>query len=98
MVNALEETLLLVDVILLAARLPLSVVAVLGYRGSPWGHVLLPFPFITGGYLVTQGLTLSHLEGPASFWTGLGTLVVAVAATALLAVRLHLLLTERREI
>jgi hypothetical protein len=47
---------------------------------------------------VTQGLTLSHLEGPASFWTGLGTLVVAVAATALLAVRLHLLLTERREI
>lgn len=98
MVNAVEETLLLVNVVLLAATLPISFVAVVGYRGSPWGHVLLPLPFITAGYLLTQGLTLSHLEGPVTFWVGFGSLVVAVVATAVLAVRLHVLLTERRAV
>lgn len=98
MAPPVDDALLLLNVVFLSATLPLSVIAVIGYRGTPWGQVVLFLPFISVGYVVTQGLALSPLEGPGPFYVGLFTLVVAVVATALLAYRLATLLTGRRAV
>lgn len=98
MATGLEEALLVVNVVFLAATVPFSLIAYYGYRNTPWGRVIKWFPLVAGGYLLTQGIVLAEFQGTVPFVLGVGGVVVGVAATALNSTRLALLLTERREV
>lgn len=91
-----EDALLVVNIVLLAAVLPLTIIAFRGFRGSPWGRVLQPLPVIAVGYLTSRCLAILHVDGELVLLTMIVSLGVAVAATALHATRLAFLLTGRR--
>lgn len=46
--------------LLMAAALPLSTIAAYGFRGTPWGGVLLPLPLIEASFIV--GIAMSLLQ------------------------------------
>lgn len=98
MPTGLEEALLILNVVLLAAAVPLTLIAYFGFRGTPWGRVIKWFPLVAVGYLVTQGLILLEYDSALTFAVGLGGLVVGVTATTVNSVRLAVLLTERRRV
>lgn len=61
-----EDALILVNVVLLAAALPLTVVAYRGFRDTPWGRALQPVSVIAAGYMVARMIELLPLEGDSS--------------------------------
>lgn len=98
MATGLEEALLLVNVVLLAAAVPVTLIAYVGFRGTPWGKVIKWFPLVAVGYLLTQSLILLDYGTSLSFALGVAGLVVGVTATTVNSVRLAVLLTERRQV
>lgn len=98
MAPGLERVLLLVNVVLLAASVPVTLIAYYGFRGTPWGRVIKWFPLVAVGYLVTQCLILLEYDSALTFAVGVGGLVVGVLATTVNSVRLAALLTERRRV
>lgn len=92
----LREALILAEVVLLSAALPLSVVAALGFRGSPFGRVTAPIPVVVGCYIVADGSRLVFEHPPAGFYAAVTS--VAVVAAVYGALNGALLLTERRSV
>lgn len=73
---------------LLFASIPLSAIAAYGFRGTPWGRVLVLLPPMELAFAVGTGLLLAEVEsGP---WLVVQTVAygVAVAFVAVLAFRL----------
>ncbi len=91
---ALVELFRIGQVIVLSAVLPLAVVAARGFRGTPFGRVVLPLIPITGAYLAIAAtkLVLPGMAGTASRLLG----TVAVVLMAWVAAQAILLLSGRR--
>jgi len=92
----LNEAFVLVEVVLLSVALPLSVVAALGFRGSPFGSVTTPIPVVIFCYIVADGSRLVFEHPPVYLYAVFTS--VAVAAAVYSAVNATLLLTERRSV
>lgn len=54
------EVLAFTQTLLMASALPLSVIAAYGFRGTPWGGVLVPLPFVELSFII--GIAMSLLE------------------------------------
>lgn len=91
-----DKALIFGEVVVLSMALPLSVIAVLGFRGSPFGKVMLPLPVATAAFLVADGSSLFLGSVPPIIYAVLTT--VGVLAVVYSAVNAMLLLTERREV
>ena len=91
---ALTELFRLGQVIVLSAVLPLAVVAARGFRGTPFGRVVLPLVPITAAYLAIGATKLVMPEAAATASRLLGTVAVVLMAWA--AAQGILLLSGRR--
>lgn len=93
----IEQILLVAEIALLSAAMPLSVVAALGFRGSPFGKVVVPLPFIVLGFLLADASLLLYGDGghPVVYYP-IATVAVFVAIYA--AFNAMMLLTERRPV
>lgn len=82
-----EQILLYVQLGLLFASIPLSTVAAYGFRGTPWGRVIVLLPPMEVAFAVATGLLLADVEGG---WLVVQTVAygVAVSLVGLLALRL----------
>lgn len=81
----LNRLLLLGEVVFLAAALPLAVIAALGYKDSPFGHVTVPLPFVIAGYLLADSGFLLFDEPPLLyyfFFAGIATVSAVYAAVS----------------
>ncbi len=92
----LNDLLIFGLVVLLSAALPLSVVAALGFRGSPFSKVTAPIPVVLVCYVVADGSRLYLEKVPPTFYAVVTS--VAVVAAVYAAVNAVLLLTERRSV
>ena len=92
----LYELLAVGQVFLLGVALPLAVVAVRGYEGTPFGRVLRPLPVVVLGFLVTVAAKLVPLGVHEGYYVVAVGNTVGVVAALVSAVRLVLLLTQRR--
>lgn len=92
----IDEVLIFGLVVVLSAALPLSIIAALGFHGSPFGKVTAPIPIIIFSYVVADGSRLYMDHVPATFYAVFTS--VAVAAAVYSAVNAALLLTERRSV
>lgn len=92
----LNEALILAEVVILSATLPLSVVAALGFWGSPFSKVTGPLPVVIACYLVADGSRLIFGHPPPYAYALLSS--VAVVAAVYAAVNGAMLLTERRSV
>lgn len=90
----LDEILVFGEVVLLSAALPLSVIAALGFRGSPFGKVTGPLPVVFVCYIIADGSRL--VVGHTPLWFYEVVTSVALLAAVYSAVNAMLLLTERR--
>jgi hypothetical protein len=90
----LGDILVFGEIVLLSAALPLSVIAALGFRGSPFGKVTGPLPVVFVCYIVADGSRIVVGHTPPWFY-GVVT-SVALLAAIYAAVNAMLLLTERR--
>lgn len=82
------------QLLVLSATLPIAVIAARGYRGTPFGRVVLPLVPITVAYLSIAATKLVAPGASADASRLLGT--VAVALMAWTAVQAILLLSGRR--
>ena len=82
------------QVVVLSIALPLSVIAALGFRGSPFGKVVMPIPVVIVAYILADGLVLILDPVPVAVYAGLS--VVGLVASAYAVANAVLLLTERR--
>lgn len=80
-----------INVAVLGIAFPLVWAAVRGYRGTPWGHVIAPLPWVVGALLLWAVAALL----PLSIWvvgtfTAItwGVVTVGVAVTGVRAYRL----------
>lgn len=92
----IDKALIFGEVVVLSMALPLSVIAALGFRGSPFGKVIAPIPVTIGAYLIADGSFLFLDSVPTYFYAAFSS--VAVLAAAYAAVNAMLLLTERRTV
>lgn len=92
----LEQILSLATVLVLAATLPLSLVAVRGFRGAPFGAVLRPLPVVLVAYVGLNAVWVLDVSVPPAYQ--IATSSVATAAALFSAARLVVLLTERRKL
>jgi len=92
----IDELLLFALVVILGAALPLSVIAALGFRDSPFGRVTVPLPFILVAYLLSDGIRVVIDDLPVVYYLTLTT--AALVAIVYVAANAFLLLTERRSV
>jgi len=92
----LNEALVLLEIVLLSAALPLAVVAAYGFRDSPFGRVTSPIPVVLVCYIAADGSRLLYGHVPPVTYAVLTS--VAVAAAVYAALNATLLLTERRSV
>jgi hypothetical protein len=92
----IDKALIFGEVVVLSMALPLSVIAALGFRGSPFRKVMTPIPVTIAAYLIADGSVLFLDSVPAYFYAAFSS--VAVLAAAYAAVNAMLLLTERRTV
>ncbi len=92
----IEQILLVGEIALLSAAMPLAVVAALGFRGSPFGKVVVPLPFIVLGFLLADASLLLSGNGHPVVYYPLATVAVFLAIYA--AFNAMMLLTERRPV
>jgi hypothetical protein len=95
-VPALVELFRLGQVVVLSAALPLAVVAARGFRGTPFGRVVLPLVPITAAYLAIAATKLVMPDAATTASRLLGT--VAVVLMAWVAAQAILLLSGRRSL
>lgn len=92
--GGLAEALSLATLVVLSAAMPLALVAVVGFRGTPFGSVLKPLPVTFGAYvLMNAAQVLGVGLSPSGLLLLSGVAVLAAFASALNAT---LVLTERR--
>lgn len=92
----IEQLLLFGLTVTLCVSLPLSVIAALGFRDSPFGHVTMPLPFILTAYLLSDGVRVAVEQPPTLYYVVLTT--IAIVGVVYVAANAFLLLTERREV
>lgn len=90
--HALELTTLLV----LAATLPLAVIAVRGFCNAPFAAVLRPLPVVILAYLGMNAPGVMGVGAPPTYY--LLTSTVGVAGALIAAANALILLTERRKL
>lgn len=92
----IERVLSLTIILVLAATLPVAVIAVRGFRGAPFGSVLRPLPFVLLAFIGLQAPTAMGVSAPASL--SLTTSVIGVGGALVSAAHGLVLLTERRKL
>ena len=98
MPSPVRAVLIISQVCFLVISTVFLVIAVRGYRGTPFGAVLRPLPIATVVFSASSAMRLVPLA-PATVRTAqFGINAVAVAFLCLFGVRLGLLLTGRREV
>lgn len=86
------------QVLVLAAAVPLSLVAARGFGDSPFGDVLRPLPVVSLSFLASVLVGVSPLPTRVREW-GIALLAgVGAAAIAWIAARMFALVGERRRI
>lgn len=91
-----ERILALGTVLVLAATLPLSLVAIRGFRGAPFGSVLRPLPVVLVAYVALNSAWVLDVSVPPAYQVVTST--VATAALLVSAAHVLVLLTERRKL
>lgn len=86
------DVLLFLQLGLLFAALPLSVIAAYGFRGTPWGRVVRLLPAMEVFFVVATGLLLADIDGSLLVVQTIAY-VMAVATIAVLAIRLTRIVT-----
>lgn len=81
------DVLLFLQLGLLFAALPLSIIAAYGFRGTPWGRVVRLLPPMEATFVVATGLLLADVDGSLlvvqTIAYGMGVATVAVLAIRL---------------
>lgn len=83
-------------VLVLAAALPLAVIAIRGYWQAPFSRLLRPLPVIVSALVALHVPTILAVDPPVVYSTVVSSL--AVAASFAMAVEALLLLTGRRSL
>lgn len=91
-----DKALVFGEVVVLSAALPLAVIAAYGFRGSPFGKVMLPIPLAIAAYIVADGSVLFLDPVPVLLYVTISS--VAILALVYATVNAMLLLTERRSV
>lgn len=92
----IERTLELTTLLILAATLPLAVIAVRGFRGAPFGAVLRPLPVVIVAYLGMNAPGVMGYSAPMAYY--LLTSTVGVVGVLIAAANALILLTGRRKL
>lgn len=92
----LERILSLATVLVLASTLPLSLVAVRGFRGAPFGAVLRPIPVVVVAYIAMNAAWV--MDASVSPTYRIVTSTVATLGVLVSAAHALVLLTERRKL
>lgn len=91
-----DELLILVTTLLLTTALPLSIIAAMGFRDTPFGKVVTPIPIVLAAYIVVMSSRLVDHGLPETFPVAFST--IAVLASVWAAIQGALLLSERRDL
>lgn len=86
------------QVLVLAAAVPLSLVAARGFGDSPFGDVLRPLPMVSLSFLASVVVGVSPLPLRVRVWGIAAFAGVGTVAIAWIAVRMFTLVGERRRI
>ncbi|WP_135827545.1 hypothetical protein [Halorussus halobius] len=86
----------LAKILLLAASLPLAILAYRGYRGTPWGRVLQPIPVVEVSFILYLVIVILGIDAPAVHGFAVVAWAVGTLAACLSALRLTLLLRGDR--
>jgi len=86
----------LLTLLVLAASIPVAVIAYRGFSDAPFGRVLRPLPVVFLGYVAYIGPQYADVSLPATFYAVVST--IGVLATLAAAVEASLLLTGRRAV
>mgnify|MGYP006896985109 FL=1 len=84
------------EIVVLSMALPLAVIAVLGFRGSPFGKVMAPIPVAIASYLLVAGSVFIFDPVPVALYLSLS--VVGATSAVYSVANAVLLLTERRAV
>jgi len=87
---------MLAEIVVLSMALPLAVIAVLGFRGSPFGKVMAPIPVAVAAYLLAAASVMIFDPVPLILYLALS--VVGTLAAVYSVANAVLLLTERRTV
>lgn len=93
---ALESVLEVLTLLVLTATLPLSVIAIWGFQGAPFGRVIRPLPVVFLGYILYIVPQFVPISLPLIFYAAVST--IAVLASLVAAMEASLLLTGRRAV
>lgn len=86
----------LLTLLVLAAAVPVAVIAYRGFNDAPFGRVLRPLPVVFLGYVAYIGPQYAEIALPMVFYAVVST--IGVLATLVAAVEASLLLTGRRAV
>ena len=92
----LIDALRLLQVVLLAVALPLSIIAARGYWNAPFGAVLKPLPVVTVGFLVTLATRFLPLSPGGALLVQALAWTVAVVAVCWASLQFVLVTTEQK--
>ncbi|MDY7080905.1 MAG: hypothetical protein SXQ77_00500 [Halobacteria archaeon] len=92
----INDALLLITVLFLAAAVPLSVIAARGFWNAPFGKVMKPLPIVFTAFLVSESPKLIDSGFPDVYYAVITTVGVLAAVWA--ALQATMLLTERRDL
>lgn len=90
------QALSLATLAVLAAALPLSLIAAVGFRNAPFGGVLKPLPVTFAAYVLMNAAQVLELAVPPGGYLVLS--VTAIVAAFVAALNATLVLTERRSL
>lgn len=92
----IERALELTTLLVLAATLPLAVIAVRGFRGAPFSAVLRPLPVVIVAYLGMNAPGVMGVSAPMAYYLLAST--AGVVGVLIAAVNALILLTGRRKL
>ena len=87
---------MIAEIVVLSMALPLAIIAVLGFRGSPFGKVMAPIPVAIAAYLLAAASVM--VFEPVPLFLYLTFSVVGTLAAVYSVANAVLLLTERRAV
>ena len=91
-----ETALRALQIVVLGAAVPLSLIAVRGYWHAPFGAVLRPLPVAAVGFLVAVGERFLPIGSDLATTIQFAAWTVAVLAVAWASLQFFLVTTERR--
>lgn len=92
----IERTVELATTLVLAATLPITAIAIRGFRGAPFGSVLRPLPVVIVAYIAMNAPNVVGVSMPSVYY--LVTSTVGVVGALVAAAHAIVLLTERRKL